>query len=443
VLRAPPSAEGNGALSLKDAKRVVLPNGLVLLLLENHRLPLVVAEAAVKNVRLLEPADQQGLATLTGYLLDDGGTANHTGPEIAELIEDVGGTLSMSASGGSVRVLAPYRKLGLSLLFECLSRPAFAPGPFERDRQRLLSMIDDAESQPDSRAARAFQAAVYGKHPYGRPALGTRKSVEQLTPADCAAFHARAFAPDNTIVAVVGDFDSAAVQREIEELTAVWKKVAVDVPTPPAVEKPAAFDQKILTMPDAAQLHFFLGHVGVRRNDPDYYKLLVMDNVLGTGPGFTDRLSARLRDREGLAYTVRANITDSATTEPGTFSCYIGTDNDNFGRVKAEFLEELKRIRGDKPTAQEVDDAKAYLLGSLPFKVATSADVANQLLLVERYGLGLNHLDDYRKAVAAVTPADVQGVARKHVDPNRMVLIAAGAVDKDGKPLGKLPPPRR
>jgi zinc protease len=431
------------ALSLKQARRVELPNGLVLLLLENHRLPLIVAEAAVKNVRLLEPQGQDGLATLTGLLLDDGGTTNHTGPQIAELIEDVGGALSLSAGGGSVRVLTPHRKLGLSLLFECLSKPAFAKDAFARDRKRQLSAILEAETQPDSRASRTFQAEVYGKHPFGRPALGTRASVEKLTPADCAAFHAKAFSPDNTIVAVVGDFDSRQVEEEIKALTADWKKAAVEVPTPPAVDKPAAFTQTVLTMPEAAQLHFYLGHVGIRRNDPDYYKLLVMDNVLGTGPGFTDRLSARLRDREGLAYTVRANITDSATTEPGTFTCYIGTDNDNFDRVKAEFMEELNRIRDQTPSQQEVEDAKAYLLGSLPFKVSTSANVATQLLAIERYGLGLNYLDDYRKAVAAVTPQDVQDVARKHIDPTRMVLVAAGAVSKDGKPMTKLPPPKR
>jgi zinc protease len=434
---------GEGALSLKQARRVELPNGLVLLLLENHRLPLIVAEAAVKNVRLLEPAGQEGLATLTGYLLDDGGTASHSGPEIAELIEDVGGSLSLSAGGGSVRVLSPHRKLGLSLLFECLSRPAFAKDAFSRDRTRLLSAIVESETQPETRALRVFQAEVYGKHPYGRPSLGTRTSVEKLTPAECSAFHAKAFVPDNTLVAIVGDFDSHEIEGEIKALTAGWKKAAVDVPTPPTVEKPAAFTQTILTMPEAAQLHFYLGHVGIRRNDPDYYKLMVMDNVLGTGPGFTDRLSARLRDREGLAYTVRANITDSATTEPGTFSCYIGTDNDNFNRVKTEFLEELNRIRDEKPTQQEVEDAKAYLLGSLPFKVSTSSTVAAQLLAIERYGLGLNYLDDYRRAIAAVTPEDVQEVARKHIDPKRMALVAAGAVDKEGKPLTHLPPPKQ
>jgi zinc protease len=195
-------------------------------------------------------------------------------------------------------------------------------------------------------------------------------------------------------------------------------------------------------MADASQLHFYMGHAGIRRQDPDYFKLHVMDYVLGTGPGFTDRLSSRLRDREGLAYTVTANITAGAGEEPGLFTCYIGTEPKNFAKVKGMFLEELKRIRDEKPTDEEVENAKKYLLGSMPFQVSTNDHVAAQLLMVERYKLGLNYLEDYRKAVAAVTPEDVQAVAKKHLDPDNMILVVAGAVDSDGKILNKAPAPK-
>src|SRR5262249_52155877 len=160
------------------------------------------------------------------------------------------------------------------------------------------------------------------------------------------------------------------------------------------------------------QLHFYMGHVGIKRTNPDYFKLLVMDYVLGTGPGFTDRLSARLRDREGLAYTVQASITPSADLEPGMFRCYIGTDPGNFARVKKEFLEEIARLRAEKPGKEEVEDAKRYLLGSLAFRLNTNADMAAELLAIEKYGLGFDYLDQYRKAVAAVTPEQVQEVAQ-------------------------------
>jgi zinc protease len=428
--------------SLKDAQKVVLPNGLTLLLFENHRLPIVVAEASVRHVGLHEPADKAGVATLMGSLLDEG-TAKHSGQQIAELIENVGGNLALSAGGGSVQVLSPYRKLGLELLFECLSQATFPKEAFAREQAKMLSQIDEAEQQPEVRARNVYRESVYGKHPLGRPRYGKRATVEPLTPADCIAFYKKMFVPNNTVVAIVGDFDSKEVIDEATRLSLGWQKGDVGNPDLPAVNKPKDFVQKIVTMPAAAQLHFYLGHVGIRRDNPDYYKLLVMDYVLGTGPGFTDRLSSRLRDREGLAYTVNANITNSAGEEPGLFTCYIGTPPKNFAKVKGMFLEELNRIRAEKPMAEEVEDAKQYLLGSLAFELTTNRQIADKLLYAERYKLGFGYLDDYRKAVAAVTPEDVQEVAKKHLDPQHMVLVAAGALDDQGKPLEKLPGPKK
>ena len=124
------------------------------------------------------------------------------------------------------------------------------------------------------------------------------------------------------------------------------------------------------------------------------------------------------------------------------FTCYIGTAPDNFERVKKLFLEELNRIRDTKATPEEVEDAKKYLLGNLPFQFTTNNQVAEQLLMVERYKLGFGYLDDFRKAVQAVTPDDVQAVAKKYIDPKKMVLVAAGAIDAKGKPLNRLPPPK-
>ncbi len=293
--------------SLKPARRVVLPNGLVLLLWENHRLPIVVAEADVKDVFLREPADKSGLAALMGSLLDEGTTA-HTGPQISEIIENVGGALSLGSSGGSVKVLAKDRSLGLGLLFECMMGANFPDKAFARDQDRQLAAIDDAEHEPTDRASKLFSKLVYGDHPLGRPGMGTHKSVEKLTPADCAAFHSQVFVPNNTIMSIAGDFDPDEVVAEVKRLTADWKSTPLPELKLPEVEKPKEFTERIIPMPEAAQLQFFMGHVGIRRDNPDYYKLVVMDRVLGTGTGFTDRLSSRLRDREGLAYTVTANI---------------------------------------------------------------------------------------------------------------------------------------
>ena len=418
---------------LKDAKTVVLDNGLKLLLLENHRLPIVVAEAQVARVRLYEPPDQIGVAALMGNLLEEG-TATHTGPEIARLIEDTGGSLNMTSAGGSVKMLTGDTDLGLDLLFDCLMHPEFGDDEVESKRDQLLSSLAEEEKQPDARAMRAFKAAVYGKHPYGRP-TAISQVVKKLTGKELKAFHRRVFGPNNTVIAVVGDFDTDKIVAGIKKRSAEWKPITLpklDLPAPP---EPGKFSQSIITDPDAAQLTVYLGHLGIKRDNPDYYKLLVMDHVLGTGAGFTDRLSANLRDRQGLAYSVTARITGTAGDEPGTFTGYIGTFPDKFAEVKTGFLKEIKRIRDEVPDKEEVEDVKKYLTGTLAFSLTTCGQAADLLLAVDRYKLGADYLNDYRKAVEAVTPEDVRAVARKYLDPDKLVLVAAGAVDAEGKPL--------
>jgi len=431
------AGKGQGqAFDLKKTRRVVLPNGLTLLVLENRRLPIVTARLSLRQSTLYQKDDKLGIAALTGLLLDEG-TTRRTGKQIAEAIENVGGQLSLDGSGGNVRVLSSNRSLGLELLLECLTQPAFADEAVARRRAQMLAELGEEEAQPRSRAARVFQKAVYGDHPLGRPSRGTTQSVAKLTGADCKAYHAQVFVPNNAILTVVGDCDAEAVIAEVTRLTANWNKAELPALNLPTVKRPEKFQQTILSMPQAAQLQVFLGHVGVRRNDPDYYKLLVMDHILGTGPGFTDRLSSRLRDREGLAYTVSATITASAGLEQGTFVCYIGTDNDQFARVKELIVEELRRIRDTRPTAEEVEDVKAYLLGSQLLRFGTTQGIAGQLVALERFGLGLDALEVFRKQVAAVTAEDVQAVARKYIDPERLVVVAAGAVDEQGRPLQK------
>ncbi len=431
--------EASGAgqtLALQDAKLVTLPNGLKLWLLENHRLPVVVAKANVYQSRMREPADKVGVSSLVSYLLEEG-TTTRKGDEIARLIEDVGGSLSVSSSGGSVKVLSPDTELGLDVLLDCLMHPTFPQDILDAKRDELLSQIAEEDKKPNERASREFDALVYGKHPYGRPSMGTAEVVKKLTRQDCIDYHAMLFTPNNTTMAIVGDFDSAKLVELIKKRTENWKPVAL-APLPKyEIAKPTKLVQRIISDPEAAQLHVHLGHPGIKRDNPDYYKLLVMDNVLGTGPGFTDRLSANLRDRQGLAYTVNAQIAASAAEEVGTFAGYIGTFPDKFTWVRDGFLKEIRKLRDEPPTVQEVDDAKKYLTGSQAFRTITREQVATLLLSVDRNGLGLSYLDDYRKAVEAVTPEDVHAVAKKYLDPDHLILVAVGAVDTDGQPLKK------
>ena len=260
-----------------------------------------------------------------------------------------------------------------------------------------LSSIEDSERQANVRARRQFLETLYGAaHPLGRPAIGLKSVVEKLS--------ARIYEPITPRYSCRTTRLSpwSAISRPMRwsprsrALTADWKPARCARGPPGGPQEAGETVEKIITLPEANQLYVYLGHPGIRRNDPNYYKLLVLDNVLGTGSGFTDRLSANLRDRQGLAYNVSATITADAGDEPGAFTCFIGTFPDKLSAVKKEIAGELERIRGSQPaTKEEVENAKKYLLGSLPFHFATSASVAEELLHIERFGLGF----DYRAEV--------------------------------------------
>ena len=433
---AAPTAATIGPAALQRAKRVVLPNGLTLLMLENRRLPLFVAQAYVKDAYLREPADKPGLARLVGEMLDEG-TSKRTGPTIATTLADLGGQMEFSTSGGVVALLSSDRRIGLDLLLDCLSQPDFPAESLKRKVDQQLALIEDSDRQPQTVAARLFQSSVYGQnHPLGRSPLGTAASVRKLSRDDCLAYHRAVFVPNNLILAVVGDFDGATVEAEVVALTKNWQRAELpplklpDFPPPPTQRS-----EKIQTMPESSQTYLYLGHLGIPRKHPDYYKLKVMENILGTGPGFTDRLSSTLRDRMGLAYTVNATITANASELPSTFVGYIGTANDKYLLAKQTFLREIETFLEQQPTKQEVDDAKQYILGSLAFRFSTNQQLADQLVAIERFGLGLDYLVEYRQSVAAVTAADVLAVARKYLHPDKLVLVAVGAIDAKGQPL--------
>lgn len=422
------------AFDLAHAQRHVLPNGLTLLLLENHRLPILVAAAEVNHIRLLEPENKMGVAALTGRLLSEG-AGKLTGEQIADQIEAVGGALSMHSTGGEIKVLSSDTNLGLRLFFDCLLKPTFENDAFEREKTRLIADRDDDEHQASTLAMQRFREVAYGSHPFARPSEGTAASVAKLQREDCIAFHAATFVPGNTVITLVGDFDSAAILAQVTALTADWKSQPINVSKPAAPTLPVKAEERIITMADSSQLQVLMGHVGVRRSNPDYYKLLVLDNVFGTGPGFTSRLTARLRDRQGLAYSVGGAIARSADLEPGVFLCSIGTEAKNFKLVREQIIEEINKLRDEKPTAQEVEDAKAYLLGSMPFSMTTTHGAGTMLLMMERHQLGPTYLDDFRKAISAVTADDVQAMAKKYLHPDRLVIVAAGAVNAKGEAL--------
>ncbi|MCI0341168.1 MAG: insulinase family protein, partial [Planctomycetales bacterium] len=372
-----------------------------------------------------------GRAALAGEPLREG-TGTRTALQISEAIEGVGGEFDTSPTGITARVRTPHLDLALDLAADVFQNATIPEEAFARKRDEQLSNIRSEMDEPRTIAQRAMQALAYGDHPYANPPLGTLESVEALTREDVTGYVRKFLVPGNAVLAVAGDVDAEDVRKRVEARFSGW---AGDPPEADAIPEPAPQAeprQRFVARPQDEQLNIYLGRVGVRRTNPDWYALLVMDYVLGTGPGFTDRLSKTLRDELGLAYTVGSRIAENAGIEPGLFSAYIGTSPVNKLKAIYGIRFEIARIRDELVSDSELAGAKAYLTGSFVFQLQTRAQLAEHLVAAERYGLGDDYIRRYPLLVNAVTAEDVRRVARTYLDPENATLTIVGRVDGEG-----------
>ena len=405
--------------------RWILDNGLTVLFLENHVLPVVSIEAFVNAGERYIPDEKAGLAVLTGRLLEEG-TTSRSALEIAQAIESVGGNLQTQSRGVSAQVLAKDMTLALDLVADMLIHPIFDQKCFEKERQRLLGMLAGDDDNPSLVAYNLFHEMVYGSHPYHRPQKGYKETVQKLTQADLIAYYPTYFVPNNTILAIVGDVAPTEVIAQVQRYFGAWTPRALppqsifEIPQPVGCITQQIYKEK-------EQTHLYLGHPGITRTNPDYYTLLTMDHILGTGPGFTDRISRKLRDEQGLAYTVYATITLSASSEPGTFLAYIGTSQENMNLAIEGFLEEMRKIRAEQVSPEELELAKNYLTGSYVFHFETSTQLAQYLIHTERFQLGEDFLWKYPQLIQSVTVDDILRVAQQYLHPENYYTAIVGA----------------
>jgi zinc protease len=422
-----PSGATPGAADFKlpPARREVLPNGLVVLALRRPGTPAFAMRASVDAGVLVEPEAKAGLARIVSEMLREG-TATRTGAEMAEAIAFVGGALESAPDGLVGRVLAKDADLLLELAADAIRNPSFPAEAFARLREQTLSDIEGEDDQPALVVRKNFRELVYGAHPYHRPPLGYRKTVEGLAREDAVRYHADFYRPRNTVVAVVGDEDPEALAARVRRRFGDWPDPgpALKPVLPPLARQTEPRREEVPSA--SAQSHLLVGHLGIRRADPDFLSLLVADNVLGVGAGFTDRLSRRIRDELGLAYEVHGSITRSAALEPGTFAVYVGTRHENRETALTEVRELLARFVREGPTEEEVAEAKAFLLGSYVFDYETAGALAGHLVAVERFGLGLDYLARYPSRVAAVTREDAARAARAHLHPEALTTVIVG-----------------
>ena len=407
------------------AERFTLTCGATLLVSPRPGAPVCAVQAHLRGGHSLDPKGQEGVAWLTGALVDQG-TKNHTEEDFAAALENAGGALSGGSTGLSGHMAGDRWKVLLELFCEGLTAPTYPRSKFERQRQRLLDRLLVEKDDPRLQAARRFRKMVYGNHWMGRAEHGTFESVARLKRADVAAHHRREWCGERTVLAFCGDVDPQAVRRFLDRRLKGWKRGA-DLKGPD-LRFPARERRTAAVPADRQQVHVYLGHLGIRRSDPDYAALAVMDHVLGTGPGFTNRISRKLRDEQGLAYTVHAAIHSSAGVLPGTFTAYIGTSPEHLRTAVEGFLREIRLIQEKLVSKDELELAKSYLTGSLALGYERASRRVQSLVSAHRVGLPENYLEELATSFASVTRADVRRVAREHLHPERSSLVVGGPV---------------
>jgi zinc protease len=421
---------GPVAFAFPPVQRTVLPNGLVVLVCEEPSLPVVTIRFLTDAGSRRDPPGRGGLAYLTarGLLL---GTSKRKATAINEELDFMGASLNASAdrdyAGLTLRVLKKDLEKGFDLLMDVLTQPTFPEEEIRRETEKTLAVIHASEDQPDDVADRAFKKTLFATGPYGHPVEGTKESVQGMTRDEVMRFHRTYYRPNDSILVAVGDITQAEVKARLLPALTAWPKVEVPgMPSPPPLErgpKEVKVDRPI------TQANIILGHGGVTRDNPDYYRLTVMNYILGGG-GLTSRLMETIRIRRGLAYSVGSFFDPGK--EQGSFEIVLQTKNGSAREAISLSLEEMGRMRKELVTEQELEGAKKYLVGSFPMRFDTQGKLSQFLSQVEFYGLGLDYPDRYPSLIHSITREEVLRVAETYLHPDQVILVVVANLREAG-----------
>ncbi|MGD0075601.1 MAG: pitrilysin family protein [Candidatus Binataceae bacterium] len=406
-----------------EITRLKLSNGAVLLVSEQHQLPMVTIAMAFDAGSRRDPKGKEGLASLTAESLSEG-TRQLTAEQLNQKIDFMGSSLGTSAgqdyASAGMTSLKRYFPDTLHLLASVLTSPALRDDDILRKRGEQLADLSSEEEQPAYVAERDFNKLLFGDEPYGHLSSGTLASVKQLTPADVRAFYRQYYHLGDAIIAVAGDVKADEVKNAIEQELKGLQGAVEPQPTPPAPKvAPGAHVTKIDR--NVVQANLTMGFGGIARSDPDYYKLQVMNYILGGG-GFASRLMKTVRSEHGLAYSIGSGF--EAGLFPGSFRVVLQTKNQSANEAVKLILEQMRRIQNEPVSDAEIDSAKKFMIGSFPLKFDRLSSIASFMLQVELYQLGLDYADKYPKIISAITKDDVRKVAREYLHPDAFILVA-------------------
>jgi len=361
-----------------------------------------------------------GQALVAGRMLTEG-TRRRDWKRIAEEAEGKGMVLQSNGTfesiGVSVDALAQDWELALEWAAELLLEPAFPEDRCAWLSRQAAAELESMADQPEVKTAWGFLEQLYTPHPRSRPLHGNEASLLGLTPADCAEFHHRSLA-HGVLASVAGVVDADAVRERLLQLLGAPPPDAQPFPEPPA---PGGLVRRSFVKTDAEdQAHLYAGHLTVPRCHPDYAALEVLAVILGSGAGLTGRIPARIREREGLAYTAYAQTVAGSGLDRGRLVAYVGTSPATVEKAERGVAEEIARLVEDGILDTELEEARAYLLGREPFRRETARQWADLLIEAEEYGLPLDDPDHRKRELEALDRQAVEEAARRHVHPEEL-----------------------
>ncbi len=424
-------------VNLPKGQEATLPNGLRVILLESHRVPTFSMQMVVLSGGLSDPADYHGLSSFTAALLREG-TKTRKSKDIAEQADTLGSTLTATSglssftttinTSGLIENLDP----ALDLFADVILNPTFPQEEIDKYKARQMQQQQFQRSLPQFLAQERFQRAIYGDHPAGM-ITPPMDSIRKIKSEDLAAFHAKYYRPNNAMLAIVGDVTMKELMPKLTKAFGGWEKGDVPATSIPTAPAPGAALIQLINRPGSVQTVLQLGSLGIERTNPDYFAVNVMNQILGAGP--QSRLFMNLREDKGYTYGAYSNFGGSKYRGTVNASSEVRTDVTE-GAMK-EFMYELNRIRDEKVSATELDNAKRAIIGSFALSLEQPTSLLNNLVIQRLYDMPADYWDTYPAKVMAVTDADVQRVAQKYIDIGHLQVVAVGDASKTRSIMAK------
>ena len=411
----------------EDILRRELPNGIVVLVRENHASPSVVVSGYLRVGSYDETDEQAGLAAFTASALSRG-TDRRTFDQIYEEVESVGASFGVSAgvhyTGFGGKSLAEDLPLLMDVLADVLRNPIFPPKEVEKLRGEILTDLEERAHDTRRMAALTFRELAYPKgHPYGRSSIGYVETITSISRDDLVSFYQNGYGPHGMVVALVGAVTAEEAVAQVEAAFGDWEGAGpVREPLPP-VHPPQEIRQKFVPIPGKTQTDIVLGYPGPARTDPVFLDAMLCNTVLGVF-GMMGRLGDRVRDEQGLAYYSYSRI--EGGPGPGPWTVVAGVNPANVEKALESIRTEIRRICQELVPEPELADSQAFLVGSLPLRLETNEGVARAILEMELYDLGLDYLQRYEGLIREITPERVLAAAQTWLDPDAYVLAIAG-----------------